>query len=203
VSAPGDLFGPPPEPEIVPGRKVAARLEAVLVADGAGFATRPVGRLDLTLGGIAGDVHAGHVRPAGGREPWYPRGTPIRSGRQVSIVSAEELAAVAAALGVADVPAATIGANVVLSGVARLSFLPAGSRLFLAGGASLVVEAQNAPCRDAGAALARALGRPEIETAFAQVAARRRGLVASVERAGVAEAGTAVSIRVPAQWIWR
>ncbi|BBE72534.1 putative metal-sulfur cluster biosynthesis proteins YuaD [Pleomorphomonas sp. SM30] len=198
----GDLFGTP-EPEIVPGRKLAARLEAVLIADGDGFATRPVDRFDLTLEGIAGDHHAGHVRRAGGREPWYPRGTAIRSGRQVSIVSAEDLAEVAAALGLAAVPPEAIGANMVLSGVARLSFLPAGSRLFLAGGAALVVEAQNAPCRDAGAALARALGRPELETAFAKAAARRRGLVASVERAGAAEAGTAVSVRVPAQWIWR
>lgn len=192
-----------PEPRVQPGRKLAAMLAETRIGDGEGFATRAVSRLALGHAGIDGDHHAGFTRTAGGREPWYPRGTEIRSGRQVSIVCPDELAAVAAALGIPAVDPGLIGANLVLSGVPRLSFLPAGTRIFLEGGASLVVEGQNAPCRYAGAALGSAHpGREDIETGFVAAARRRRGLVASVERPGEARAGTAVTLRIPEQWIW-
>lgn len=199
----GDLFGTQ-EPAILPARKAAARLNRVLIGDGAGFSTRAVDRLTLTLAGIAGDRHAGFARPAGGREPWYPRGAEMRSGRQLTVVGEEELAALAAALGLPAVDAATLGANLVLAGLPQLSFLPAGTRLHAPGGAALVVEGQNAPCRHAGRALAaRHPGRDDLELAFVAAARRRRGLVASVERPGILEAGTPLSLRLPEQWIYR
>lgn len=192
-----------PEPAVRPAMKREARLDGCLVGDLPGFRTRPVDTLPLTLEGAEGDGHAGFTRPSGGREPWYPRGTEIRSGRQLSIVSAEEMAEVAARLDLPAVDPGLIGANLVLSGVARLSFLPAGTRLFLDGGAVVVVEAMNGPCRHAGKALAGAHpGRSDVELGFVEAARRRRGVVASVERAGTARAGTTVSIRVPEQWIF-
>ncbi len=190
-------------PTVVPGRRLTARLVALLVGDGAGFETRPVREIAFRLDGIVGDGHAGFTRRAGGREPWYPRGAEIRSGRQVSVVSDEELSAVAGRLGLSAVDPAVIGANVVLSGVPQLSFLPAGTRMFFPGGATLVVEAKNAPCRLAGKALAERMDRADLEFAFVEAAKRRRGIVASVERAGDASLdGGEVTLRVPEQWIY-
>ena len=62
----------------------------------------------------------------------------------------------------------------------------------------------NGPCRFAGKALAAVNpGRPDLELGFVEAAKRRRGVVASVERAGVVGAGETLSIRVPEQWVWQ
>ncbi|MFD1332894.1 MOSC domain-containing protein [Methylopila musalis] len=186
-----------------PARRLTGRLTAALAVSGAdSFETEPVAGLDLTLEGVPGDLHAGFTRAAGSREPWHPRGVEIRSGRQLSIVSEEELAEVAARLGLPRIEAGWIGANLLLSGVARLSFLPAGARLFFDSGAVVVVEEPNAPCRDAGRAIAGHTGRPGDELSFPKAARRLRGVVASVERAGRVASGEAVAIRVPEQWIY-
>ena len=192
------------EPTIAPPRTVEGRVVAVLAtADIAEFETVPVAALALGLAGIEGDRHAGHVRRSGGREPWYARGTPIRNDRQVTVVSVEDLAEVAARLGVAVVEPAWIGANLVIEGVPRLSFLPRGSRIVLAGGAVIAVEGQNAPCRIVGRAIAGHLGDAALELAFPREAKRLRGLVAAVERAGEARPGDTATIKLPEQWIYR
>jgi MOSC domain-containing protein YiiM len=162
-----------------------------------------VPELAVDLAGVRGDRHYGFTRKAGSREPWYPRGTEIRSGRQVTIVSAEELAEIAMRLGLPALPATWIGANIVTEGVAALSHLPAGTRLFFAGNASLVVEGINAPCRDAGRAIVRNSGRAnELELAFPKVAQGLRGVVASVERAGTILPDTEMQVRIPEQRIY-
>ncbi|MFD1704499.1 MOSC domain-containing protein [Methylopila henanensis] len=195
-----DLFG---EIAIHPGRHIAGRLVDVLATPTPDtFETAPVARLALGFEGVPGDRHAGFVRPSGGREPWYERGTEIRSGRQLSIVSVEDLAEVAAAMELAEVAPAWIGANIVIRDVPRLSFLPTGTRLFFDGGAVVVVEGQNAPCRFAGAAIARHTGAASAELGFRAVARRLRGVVASVERPGAIEAGGAVAVKIPEQWIY-
>lgn len=188
---------------IHPGRRLTAKLvTALATTDPDSFETTAVDRLDLTLEGLAGDRHAGFTRPAGAREPWYRGGAEIRSGRQLSVVSAEELWEIGYAIGLPPIEPGWIGANLVLEGVPRLSFLPRGSRIFFGGGASLVVEDQNAPCRHAGRALARRTGRPGDEITFPKVARRVRGLVASVEHPGEAVAGEDVTLRLPEQWIY-
>ena len=72
---------------------------ALLIADGDDFVSRAAPRLDLTFSGIPGHRHVGATRPADARTPWHPRGTPIANTRHVSIVSVEECALVARALG--------------------------------------------------------------------------------------------------------
>lgn len=197
-----DLLPLAPEPAIRPGRRFAAAVTEVRIADGADFTTRLVDALVLALDGIEGDGHHGFTRRSGGREPWYPRGTVMRSGRQISVVSQEELAVVAERLGLPAVDPGALGANLVMSGVPRLSYLPAGTRLTFEAGATVVVEATNAPCRFAGRALAgRHPGRDDLELAFVEAARRHRGLVASVERAGVVAPGP-VRVSVPEQWLW-
>lgn len=159
--------------------------------------------IELELGGIPGDRHFGQTRKSGSREPWYPRGTEIRSGREVTVVCVEDLAEIAVRLGLEHLPAGWIGANLVIEGVPRLTFLPAGTRLFLEGGGVLVVEAVNNPCRIAGKVIAREAGRGDLELMFPKVAVGLRGVVASVERPGTVSAGTEVEVRVPEQRVYR
>lgn len=194
------------EPEILPGRKLAARIAGVYIAPADHFVTRAVATLPLSFEGIDGDVHAGHTRRSGGREPWYPRGTEMRNERQLSIVAPDELAIVAERMGLAEIKPEWIGANLLLDGVPMLSMLPAGTMLFFKGGVTIKIDGQNAPCRIAGRSIAEHAGMADHDAGsllFPKVSRRLRGLVAWVEKPGVIAAGEEVSVRIPEQWIYR
>jgi hypothetical protein len=196
----------PPKLASLPGREAKGRCEALLVESDSYPETRPVETLAVDLKGIPGTRHYGFTRRAGPREPWYARGMEMRSGRQITIVSIEELAAIASAMQVDRVAPEWIGANVVTSGIANLTLLPSGTRMVFVE-ATLVVEAPNAPCRISGKAIARHL-TPDappggLDLAFPRMAKGLRGLVASVERAGTIRAGEAVTVKVPPQTLWQ
>lgn len=171
------------------------------------FVTHPCERLALDLSGIPGDVHGGVTRKSGAREPWLPRGTVLRNDRQLSALSADELAEVAADLGLDALPPEWIGGNLLFTGLERFSRIAPGSRLAIGGswggsgrfdgGAVLRVEAYNFPCRQSGRAIAALAGRPELEFAFVKVAAALRGLVLSVDLAGTITPGDAVIVIPP------
>jgi hypothetical protein len=200
----GDLFKTGDGPVIVPARQIEGRLTQVLSATGKSFITEPVARLDITFEGIAGDHHAGMTRRAGGREPWYKRGTEMRNERQLSIVADDELAAIASAMGLPEVKPEWIGANLVISGIPHLSMLPPRTLLFI-DGVTLKVDGQNAPCRSAGGGIARHIGAADpdaVALEFTRKAKRLRGLVAWVEKPGVIETDMAVKARLPEQWIY-
>ena len=194
-------------PAIVAARRLTARIARLLVAGEAsrgepqGFVSSEAERLTLTFEGILGSRHAGWTRGADARVPWYKRGTPLRNVRHVSIVSVEELGEIAAALGLREVKPEWLGANIVLEGLPRLSFLPTGSRLFFAGEAVLAAEGYNPPCTGPGKVIAGAAGRGT-PLDFTQSGKYRRGIVASVERPGEIMTGGDVSIMVPEQWIY-
>jgi len=193
------------EIEIRPARKLTARVAGTFLASGDTFESFAIPALDLTFDGIGGDYHAGPTRRSGGREPWYPRGTPMRNERQVSIVAPDELAVVAGRMGLDEIRPEWIGANLLLEGVPRLSMLPPGTLLFFAGGVTLKVDGQNKPCRIAGRLIAERAGIVDEEAgalAFPKSAQRLRGLVAWVEKPGRIENGEAVSVRVPEQWVY-
>ncbi|RUZ92828.1 molybdenum cofactor sulfurase, partial [Mesorhizobium sp. M7A.F.Ca.US.006.01.2.1] len=159
-----DLFPEAEKPiEIIPARKLAAKAAALYVAPADHFQTRPVDELLLDFDGIAGDFHAGPTRRAGGREPWYPRGTEMRNERQLSIVAADELAVVAQRMGLAEIRPEWIGANLVIEGVPNLSMLPAGTLLFFKGGVTIKIDVQNGPCRIAGRSIAENAGMADVE----------------------------------------
>jgi hypothetical protein len=191
---------------IVPASRLAARVDAVYTASGGDFETRPTEALSLGFDGIDGDYHQGLTRRSGGREPWYPRGTEMRNERQISIVAPDELAAIAELMDLPEIKPEWIGANILLSGIPKLSMLPSGSKLFFANGVTLKIDRQNHPCKIAGGAIARHAGMAD-QTAgallFPKVAWRLRGLVAWVEKPGRIEAGEAVSVHIPEQWIYR
>ncbi len=197
----------PAAPDIVvhPGRRLKGRVAGLYIADGKDFETRPVETLPLGFEGIAGDVHGGTTRKSSSREPWYPRGTEIRNERQLTIVSNEELAVVAAAMDLPEIRPEWIGANLLFEGVPRLTFLPAGTLLFFKGGVTIKVDAQNAPCRIAGKRLAKRAGMEDVEggaLAFPKAAARLRGVTAWVEKPGTIALGEDFTVRIPEQWIY-
>jgi len=176
--------------------------ETLATPDQRHFATTPVAALTVDLQGIPGDRHYGFTRPAGARERWYPSGMEMRSGRQISIVSAEELAAIAARMDLPRIAPGWIGANILICSVPDFTSLPWGTRLFFEGGAVLVNEGVNAPCRFAGAGIAAHYPeRSGLDLLFPRVAKNLRGIVASVERAGGIAPGP-VRLKIPAQKQW-
>ena len=108
----------------------------------------PVPQLELDFGGVVGDRHHGLTRPSDTRQlRYYPRGTMIRNRRQLTVVAVEELAEIAERLSLPTVEPAWLGANLLVEGAPELSALPPGTRLLLSGGAGLVCEGVNHPCR--------------------------------------------------------
>jgi len=201
-----DLFATSDEIEILPVKKLSGRVVGIFAARGKDFVTQAVDLLKLGFEGIERDIHAGHVRRSSSREPWYPRGTELRNERQLSIVAADELGIVAGRMGIAELKAEWIGANLVLDGIPRLSMLPSGTLLFFENGVTIKVDAQNGPCKIAGKSIAEHAGMADVAAAallFPKVAKRLRGLVAWVEKPGTITPGEAVSVRVPEQWVYR
>lgn len=166
--------------------------------DAAYLVSTPVPEVRVTLEGFAGDRHAGFTRRADNRTPFYPRGTVIGNSRQVSIVSVEELTAMATALGVPRIEAAWIGANLVVEGVPRLSTLPPTIRFFFPDEATLLITAENHPCIFPGKAIQHRYPEiPGLARAFPKHARGLRGLVAWVERPGTIRTGDTVRIEDP------
>lgn len=192
-----------PEIDIRPGFKLHGRVDDLFTAEGNDFQTQKVSSLTLTLEGIPGDIHAGHARKSGGREPWYERGTAMRNERQLSILSQDELRAIARRLAIPSLECEWIGGNLLLSGIPSLTLLPPRTLLMFEGGVTIKVDGDNAPCRVAGKAIqAQFPGRTDIETQFAKQAEHLRGLVGWVEKEGVVHSGEAFTARVPRQWIY-
>lgn len=175
--------------------------------DRLGFVSTRVERLDLDHGGIPGDRHHGASRVAGPRERWLPRGTSLRNDRQLSALSVDDLATVAASLDLDRLPPEWLGGNLLVEGIAAFSHIAPGSQFAIGGvwsgkgcfdgGCVLRVEAYNVPCRLTGRAIAAATGRPELEFAFVKAAARLRGLVLSVTMPGPVVPGDAVVVIPP------
>ncbi|WP_421851941.1 MOSC domain-containing protein [Oricola sp.] len=191
--------------DIVPSRKIVGAVDGLFSATGEDFVSAPVGELVLTWEGIADDLHAGMTRKSGAREPWYPRGTEMRNERQITILSRDELAEAAGEMQIDRIEPEWVGANMTLSGIPALSMLPASTLLFFEGGVTLKVDFQNGPCRFAGRAIARGLGRgddADLALSFVPAAKRRRGLLAWVEIPGRIAVGERVEARLPEQWIY-
>lgn len=157
---------------------------------------RPV--IDLDFGGVVGDRHHGLTRPSNSRQlRYYPRGTMIRNRRQLTLVSVEELAEVADRLGVAYLRPEWLGANLVVEGVAGLSTLPIGTRLMFAGGAGLVCEGVNQPCRLPGEVIQRHFSWSRAQAQFVKAAYGRRGIAASVEHPAPIRSGDRLTVEPP------
>ena len=173
-----------------------------VVADrDAGVAATPRTQLVARFDGPEGEAHGGLTRRSCSRVlPLYARNTAIRNTRQFSVLSAEELAEIAARMGLDRLDPALVGATLVVRGLPDLSHLPPSSRLQAQGGATLVVDMQNRPCSLPAKAIDAAL--PGFGKAFKAAAAGRRGVTAWVEREGSLNLGDRVALHVPDQRGW-
>ncbi|GGL72383.1 MOSC domain-containing protein [Wenxinia marina] len=162
----------------------------------------PLDEMPLGFGGYEGEVHAGVTRPSCSRvTAQHPRGTEIANVRQLCVVSVEEMAAVAAELGMERIDYAWVGASVVIEGIPDLTHLPPSSRLQGPDGATLVVDMENLPCQEPAVTMTKATGGQG--KAFKAAAKGRRGVTAWVERPGTLRVGDAVRLHVPAQRAWQ
>lgn len=158
----------------------------------------PVAAVTLGFDGIEGESHSGLTRPSCSRVTGqYPKGTPIRNVRQITIVSAEELAAIAAAMALDALEPEWLGANLVVTGLPDLTLVPPSARLVFDGGAGLVVDMENAPCQFPAREIEAA--HPGKGAAFRAAAKHRRGVTAWVEREGRIALGEGFRLHVPPQ----
>ena len=164
--------------------------------------TVAIDEMPLTFAGLQGEFHAGETRPSCSRvTAQHPKGTEIRNVRQVSIVSAEEMAKIAGKIGVEALDPAWLGASVVIEGLPDFSHVPPSARLQGPDGATVTVDMQNRPCHLPAMTIEAA--RPGHGKAFRAAARGLRGVTAWVEREGCFRIGDRLRLHVPDQRAWR
>ena len=166
-----------------------------------GLETRTVTEATLLFTGMEDDCHAGLTRKSDSRMlRQFKRGTPVKNARQVSILSAEELAEVAKAMGIPAVRPAWVGANLITSGIPDLTLLPPSTRLQFPSGATIVIDIENLPCRYPAAVIAK--HHPDTAAGFVNAASHKRGVVGWVEAEGAVRTGDAIDVWIPPQRIY-
>ncbi|MEL6220063.1 MAG: sulfurase, partial [Pseudomonadota bacterium] len=120
--------------------------------------------------------------------------------RQLSILSEEEMAEIAAALGLEKLEPEWLGATVVMQGIPDLTLLPPASRLIFESGAALITDTENAPCRYPADEIEQV--HPGHGRAFPKVAQHKRGITAAVERPGRIAIGETARLHVPPQRLY-
>jgi len=167
----------------------------------ASLAAEPLGHVAVSYAGIAGEEHAGLTRPSCSRVvAQYPKGTEIRNVRQFSVLSVEDLAAIAAKMGVERIDPAWVGASLVVEGIPDFTHLPPSSRLQGPDGMTLVVDMENRPCHLPAKVIDAHL--PGVGGRFKAAANGRRGVTAWVEREGVLRLGEMLRLHIPDQPVW-
>jgi len=172
------------------------------VPAGKSLRAEPVQSLEFGFDGLSGERHEGLNRESCVRvKNLYAPGTEIRNVRQVSVLSVEELAAIAADMGLDDLEPSYLGASIVVKGIPDFSHVPPSSRLQAGNGTTITVDMENAPC---------VLPGREIESdhsgygaAFKPAAQGRRGVTGWVEHPGKLQVGNQMRLFVPDQPLWR
>lgn len=166
------------------------------------LASSPRDGIRLRFDGPEGEDHGGATRPSCSRVlGLYPRGTEIRNVRQITIMATEELAEIAAAIGVDRFDPAWAGATIVVEGIADFTHLPPSTRLQIEGGPTVTIDLLNTPCNLPGPVIEEAA--PGSGRKFKSAAKGRRGVTAWVEREGLIHLGAAVHVHIPTQRPWR
>ncbi len=161
----------------------------------------PLEAADLTFAGIAGEAHGGRTRPSCSRVvAQHPRDTEIANVRQLSVLSAEEMAAIAAEMGVEALAPAWLGASLVIEGIPDFTHVPPSSRLQAPSGATLVIDMENRPCQLPARVIERHM--PGLGKDFKPASEGRRGVTAWVEREGRIALGEMLRLHIPDQPAW-
>ncbi len=152
--------------------------------------------------GFEEDYHSGLTRASCVRvKSQHPEGTEIRNVRQFSILSEQEIATIAAEIGVESLDPVQFGASIVLSGIPDFTHVPPSSRLQASNGTTIVVDMLNAPCNFPAREIEK--DEPGHGKAFKAAAKGRRGVCAWVERQGQLSVGDTLRLHVPAQRTWQ
>lgn len=167
----------------------------------AGLRSVPLERAMLTFAGLEGEAHGGLTRAACSRvATQHKRGTEIANVRQLSVLSVEEMAVIAAKMGLEALQPEHMGASLVIEGIPDFTYVPPSSRLQAPSGAVLVLDMENRPC---------IYPAREVEAehegygkAFKPAARGRRGVTAWVERGGEIALGDALVLHIPDQPVW-
>lgn len=173
-----------------------------IVADrDAALESRAVDQITALFSGPEGETHGGLTRPSCSRVTGqYKRNTVIANVRQFSILSFEELAAIATDMGLDHLDPALLGATMVLRGIPDFTHIPPSSRLIVEAGASLCVDMENLPCTlPAKPIEAHHEGKGR---AFKPAAKNRRGVTGWVEAEGILRLGMKMRLHIPAQRAW-
>lgn len=178
-------------------------------SEGSEFKKESCTSLLTELDGIVGDRHRGIEREAWAGDK-QAEGTKRRNERQWSAVSVEEIGYIEQQMDIeGQLSAATLGANLCIEGIPKLSQLPIGTLLLFPSGAELRIEEYNPPCPELSQNLAKIFtrnsGEPLGATDFSKAAKFSRGLVGIVEVAGTINAGDTVKVipYQPAPWLAR
>ena len=184
-------------------KNLEARVQVILVnsTPDEDLSSSRVASVEVSYAGLQGESHSGLVRSSCVRvRHQYPQGTEIRNTRQISIVSTEDLAIIADNMGIAELKPEWLGANLLVSGIPNFSQIPPSTRMIFGGGASLVVDLENSPCKYPGEVIDQ--HHPDFGKLFAKAAVGRRGVTAWVERQGQINSGDSIQLYIPPQRIY-
>ena len=160
-----------------------------------------VQEMKLTFAGYSKESRAGLTRPSCSRVVGqYERGTEIRNTRQICIVSAEELAMIAANMGIDAIDPAWLSTSVVVEGIPDFTLVPPASRLQTQDGTTLTVDIENRPCNLPAPVINE--DAPDMGRKFKLAAKNLRGVTAWVEREGILRVGDEISLHIPDQPAW-
>ncbi|KUP92369.1 MOSC domain-containing protein [Tritonibacter horizontis] len=189
-------------PVLTESRFIAEITWLGMVPAGGGIQAERREALDLGFDGISGERHEGRERASCVRvKNLYPQGTEIRNVRQLTILSEEELALIAAEMGLDQIDPRHLGASMVIRGIPDLTFVPPSARLQAPDGATLTIDMENQPCVLPGREIEKDHGG--FGPKFKRAAENRRGITAWVERPGQVKLGDALRLFLPAQRAWQ
>ena len=156
---------------------------------------------DTTFEGVAGESHYGVTRLSCVRvKTMHPEGTIIRNVRQFSILSEEEMRAIADEINLSELRPEWLGASMVIKGIGDFSHLPPSSRLQNEAGTTLVIDMQNRPCTWPAQEIEK--DAPGHGKRFKPAAEGRRGVTAWIEREGPLAIGDKLRLHIPDQRGW-
>ncbi len=184
-------------------KQLDARVQVILVNSTADedLSSSRVASVEVSYAGLEGESHSGLVRSSCVRvRHQYTQGTEIRNTRQISIISIEELTVIADNMGIAELKPEWLGANLLVSGIPNFSQIPPSTRMIFGGGASLVVDLENSPCKYPGEVIEH--HHPGFGVLFAKAAVGHRGVTAWVEREGQLNTGDPITLYIPPQRIY-
>ncbi len=166
------------------------------------LASQSLQEIDAKFDGFIEETHGGLTRLSDVRvRDQYAIGTEIRNTRQFSIVSTEELALIAADMGLTEFDPRWLGASMVLHGIPDFTHIPPSSRLQFSSGATLVADMENRPCVLPAKEVDK--DQPGKGKYLKPAAVGRRGVTAWVEREGTIKIGDSAVLHIPDQPAWR